>query len=218
MSKYLIIGDKGSMGRRYSALMKHKTLNWHGVDIDTPIDTIARLASNYDGVIIATPTNTHFSFLQRLAHLDTSVLCEKPITKDAAELEQIIELYKNKNLQMVMQYRELDIGKAGDSFYDYYNHGKDGIYWDCLQIIGLARGRVMISEGSPFWKCRLNGVDLELSRMDYAYSLMLDRWRRNPRGDLSYLKEIHMKVREMEQNARAKTAEAANSGHTSAFY
>lgn len=218
MSKFLIIGNKGSMGRRYEALLRHKTLPFHGVDSETPVDAIAKLAANYDGVILATPTDTHYQFLLKLAHLDINLLCEKPITKDASELEQILELYKNKKLQMVMQYRDLDIGVQGDSFYDYYNHGRDGLYWDCMQVIGLARGRVMVSESSPFWKCRLNDVDLNLSQMDYAYSLMLNRWMRNPRGDLAFLKDIHTKVREMEQNARAKSAEALSSGHTSALY
>lgn len=197
MSKILIIGNKGSMGRRYSALLRHKCIAFDGVDIDTSIEAIAKLSNKYEGLIVATPTDTHYSILTKLADSKANILCEKPITKSADELNDILTIYKNKNLQMVMQYRELDIGRGGDSFYDYYNHGRDGLFWDCLQIIALARGKVMLSESSPFWNCKLNGQNLNISEMDYAYSYMLSRWFRNPKGDLSFLKDAHDKVREM---------------------
>lgn len=200
----LVIGANGSMGRRYSALLKYmnKTTVW-GVDNNLTVDQIIKEARAFEGVILATPTDTHYEFLIKLAPLNCKVLCEKPITKNADEMVHLKKLYEKKDLQMVMQYRDLDeSSNRGESFYDYYNHGRDGLYWDCLQIIGLARHRVMLSENSPFWKCRLNGKDLDLRQMDYAYSWMLKRWFNNPKGDLSYLSDVHDKVRDWEKNAR----------------
>jgi hypothetical protein len=190
-----------------------------GIDVDTPVNNIAAIAKDYAGVIVATPTDTHFDILVKLSDIknDINILCEKPLTKGAFELAKICQLYKDKNLQMVMQYKDLDLGGEGDSFYDYYNHGRDGLHWDCLQIVGLARGRVMLSEDSPYWKCRLNGADLDIKKMDYAYSMMLRRWFRNPKGDLGFLTSIHDKVRDMiDETSRA--AEAGSDRYTSAFY
>lgn len=202
MKSILIIGDKGSMGRRYAANLRYLDFpRIDGVDNDASIDDIAKVSHLYDGIILATPTNTHFEILMALKNTSASVLCEKPITKSREELDHVLYAYKDKNLQMVMQYKDLETYGKGDSFYDYYNHGRDGLYWDCLQIIALAQGRVMLSENSPFWKCRLNGTDLDISKMDIAYNLMLRRWMRNPRGDYAYLKDVHEKVMEYAKNA-----------------
>ncbi len=187
----LIIGAKGSMGRRYQAILKYLEKPFTCADVDDDWFLKSRLC---DSIILATPTDTHYNFLKNLIHFKQPILCEKPITKDLRELDLIKHEYRDLPLQMVMQYKELDAGDEGPSFYDYYNHGKDGLYWDALQIIGLARGGVEILEESPIWRCQLNGEQLSLNHMDYAYISMIRNWFKNPYGDLIEIKAIHQKV------------------------
>ena len=82
------------------------------------------------------------------------------------------------NLYVVNQYQYLPGIRAnatkGPSHYDYYNTGKDGKYWDCFQIIALAKDGFHIENKSPVWKCCINGVDCNLSQMDSAYVHMID--------------------------------------------
>jgi hypothetical protein len=124
------------------------------------------------------------------------MLCEKPVTTSLTELAEILELYKNQRLKMVMQYAELNTGDGGHSFYDYYNHGRDGLLWDCIQIIGLARSSWKVGEDSPVWKCALNGKELSLSDMDIAYISMIRKWFFAPREELLKIYDIHKKVSE----------------------
>lgn len=196
----LIIGANGSMGRRYQAILGYHGHDYLCADIETPLEKIDEMAQKSSGIIIATPTQTHFKFLSAIHQFKKPVLCEKPVTKDLSELEHLIGLYKGQPLQMVMQYKHLDCGTGGDSFYDYYNHGKDGLYWDTMQIIGLAKGHVKIYEKSPIWRCQLNGKRLELSHMDEAYVQMIKTWFIEPNQDLFEIRDIHLKVSEMIEN------------------
>jgi hypothetical protein len=188
----LIIGAKGSMGRRYQAILKWLKRPYLSADINDDWLALRHLCT---GVILATPTNTHVRFLELLHDLKIPILCEKPITTDLSELNEIYQAFKKQPLQMVMQYRHLD-GTGGDSFYDYYNHGKDGLYWDTMQIIGLARSRVMVKEESPIWTCSLNGRMLSVDQMDSAYIATIRQWFEKPFGDLSEIKAMHEKVSE----------------------
>jgi hypothetical protein len=83
---------------------------------------------------------------------------------------------------MVLQYDYIKVRgldeKHGWSGYNYYNHGKDGLAWDCLQIIGLAHDstQLEVQETSPYWLAYLNGYKLSLSDMDQAYIDMLRDW------------------------------------------
>ena len=50
-----------------------------------------------DGVYIATTNDTHFSFTKLCLENHKPVLCEKPITGNARELEELIKLSKENN-------------------------------------------------------------------------------------------------------------------------
>lgn len=200
MSQILIIGANGSMGRRYQAILRYFKKPFVCVDADSTLERITKLAALCEGIIIATPTDTHFNYLVNLQSLDKNILCEKPLTKNRDELEYIKSGLSGTKLKMVMQYKTLDTGLEGPSSYNYYNTGKDGLYWDCIQIIGLARGDVKIKGDSPTWQCTLNGQELNLSQMDLAYVEMLKDWFANPKDDMSRLFDMHQKVREMDKN------------------
>ncbi len=82
----------------------------------------------------------------------------------------------------------------GKSFYNYFRHGNDGLAWDCLQIIGLARGAISLEECSPVWSCVINGRRVPLAAMDAAYIGYVQSWFKNPHQDMGLLQAIHEKT------------------------
>lgn len=176
----LIIGSEGSMGKRYQTILKHLGEKYWCVDKQNYIHEILSRVMNSDRVILCTPTDTHFELLMAIIPLGVEVLCEKPVTKNLKELEHIfraVEKHKT-GFTMVHQYKELiqDPLKTGLTSYDYFRTGNDGLVWDCLQIIGLAKTGIELNNESPIWKCEINGEKLNLSDMDEAYVSFVRKW------------------------------------------
>lgn len=196
----LILGSEGSMGKRYQAILNHLDVEHSCADKNTKKSELFQLTKSAEKMIIATPTETHFDFLCEYAHLGIPILCEKPLSKNLFQLETIRSLVKDEglNLTMTLQYKYLDTGVDGPSYYNYFRHGSDGLLWDCLQVIGLARDSVTISEKSPVWKCALNGKKLNLSDMDRAYVDFVKQWLLFPGDDIDRIIEMHLKVMEMD--------------------
>lgn len=195
----LIVGSQGSMGKRYQCILKYLDQEFLGVDKDTPRDVMKELARKSSGIIIATPTDTHVELVRDLLPFHRPILCEKPVTKDVAELKDLCEEIKNSKtpFRMMLQYEVLNSHRAsGSSYYNYFRHGSDGLVWDCLQVIGLAKADVTIAEDSPVWSCRLNGKALNLSHMDAAYIHYLQQWFRHPDDYLSKIILLHEKTAE----------------------
>lgn len=196
----LVIGANGSMGTRYQAILKHLGAPFICVDIGSKLEDIRD--KTITGVIIASPTETHLSFIELFAALGVPILCEKPLSKNKSELQQIKSIVEehNVNLTMTMQYKMLDQRDIdGDTEYNYFKHGNDGLSWDCIQIIGLARGQVFLREDSPIWKCTLNGNKLSIADMDQAYIDFVKHWLKEPGDDIDELIDIHEKVIKHEQ-------------------
>lgn len=174
MTRVCVIGAKGNMGRRYMAILAHLGVEADGVDIGDPIRNIG--ISHY---IIATPTTHHSMHIEWLAKLrQRPILCEKPVTKDRAELESLERHVKRGHkIYMVNQYAYYSDQlpqKSGITCYDYYNSGKDGILWDCIQIIHLARGEITtLTNKSPVWRCVINGMELNREAIDLCYVKMI---------------------------------------------
>lgn len=198
--RVLLVGSEGSMGKRYQAIFKWLGIETMNVDKDTPSGRIFDWTPMADGIVICTPTDSHKHVLDILTQLKSEipVLCEKPLATSKEDLDFIrSEIVKERkvNLTMVMQYGCLQSpGSWGDSWYDYFRHGNDGLYWDCLQIIGLAKGKVTLAQESPVWSCGLNGQKLNLSDMDVAYISFVKQWMAQPGDDISRLLDIHTKV------------------------
>lgn len=196
----LIIGSEGSMGKRYQCILKHLSIDTVCVDAGHDGKFIMRAAERADGIIIATPTSTHFNYILGLHQFLKPILCEKPLSKNGQELKQLKELVEkeNLNLTMTMQYRSLDRKTGiGPTEYNYFRHGNDGLYWDCLQPIGLARSTIRVAEDSPVWQCRLNGTKLNLSDMDQAYIDFVKDWLRSPGDNIERVLNYHYKVMEL---------------------
>ncbi len=154
----------------------------------------------YDGVIIATPTFNHLSSIRRLAASGVPILCEKPISTDIREvLELCRDMEKAKiKLRMVNQYEymTLDPAAAGFTVYNYWNHGKDGLAFDCINILGLAKGEVNLGETSAVWTCAINGEVMSIADMDHAYIKMIRSWLGGEHENIAYIRHAHRKAEE----------------------
>jgi hypothetical protein len=192
LNKILVVGCKGSMGKRYCAILDYLGIDYEGVDLnDKP-------TKSYNAVILATPTDMHIDDLEFFLP-DVPVLCEKPISKSfgAARTICAMALEKGWDLRMVNQYEYLTSPRSdnGPTLYDYYRSGNDGLEFDCYNIIGLAEGRVSLRNKSPIWTCAINGQILRLSDMDGAYVKMIRSWLSGEVNNITYILKANDKVR-----------------------
>lgn len=196
----LIVGANGNMASRYKAILKALGESFEGVDIQHTSNEILRAAKKADRVIITTPTETHLDLIELLAEADIPILCEKPLSKDPKRLDHLLNIVK-PDLQMIFQYGELAdrLVTSPLTYYNYFKHGSDGLAWDCIQIIGLAKDQVVLQEDSPIWKCSINGKKLNLSDMDKAYVHFIRKWLADKKQDLGFIRDIHHKTDEIER-------------------
>lgn len=197
--KIYIYGIKGGMGRRYRAICESLGHEVGGEDIYCLIGH-SRAAT--DAIIVATPTPTHAEILYMLRDCGRPILCEKPLATNPVVVETLLEQLKRAGtrIAMVNQYAELDDPRSeGETTYNCFRHGADGLYWDCISLIRLARGAVILREDSPTWECRLNGKDLRLGDVDKAYVTMIEGWLMDPtKTDYDELLRAHQKVARLE--------------------
>lgn len=200
MKNVLVLGGLGNMGRRYSCILRSIGIN--PIQLDTKDDSMMGLeaaVNHSDGIIIATPTNQHVADILDFSTLSIPIMVEKPISPVMSHVEHCIkECQKHKTpLRMVNQYKRLvDERDRGPTVYNYWNHGRDGLAWDCISVIALAKGEITLAETSPVWNCKINGFALDQAKMDPAYVWMIRDWTANPAADYDYIIEAHEKVHE----------------------
>jgi hypothetical protein len=201
--KTLIIGSAGSMGQRYRAILEHLKQPFDGVDREHSSRDIIDRARVADRIIVAVPTDIHNSLLKRLIPLKKPILCEKPIVNSTVELKDIFNRLEkhNTHFTMMFQYSEL-VGyphrRKGPTSYDYFRSGKDGLVWDCLQVIALANDTIELKNTSPVWKCTINGTKLDINAMDAAYLSFVNKWITNKHNQkLSDLMKFHKKTEDI---------------------
>lgn len=198
-----LVGSEGSMGKRYQAIFNYLNVPYVALDrLKQTADEIDKEVEEADRILIATPTPTHTELLRKYLPLKKPILCEKPVSKN---IDELIELHawcarSGYSYQMVMQYKELldeEALNANDlpSYYNYFRTGKDGLIWDCMQIIALARSAVAVIDASPIWTCMINGKLLRFSDMDAAYLLVITQWLANSLTQtMDDILHIHQKV------------------------
>lgn len=196
----LIIGSEGRIGRRYKAIFNYldKPFTTCDIQLNNHLNMM-EMATRSDRILLCTPTDTHYRILVELINLKKPILCEKPITKDFDELKNIFQHAQlcGTDLKMVLQYKEIAHSQRPGqlSYYDYFNHGPDGKYWDMMQVIGLAKGNIRLGETSPIWRCMINGEEIKFNHMDHAYINMIDRWLGGTLDqDQEEIVRIHRKV------------------------
>lgn len=200
----LVVGAQGNMGVRYQAILRFLGKEFACVDVGDDDKRVDELAKRSTGILIATPTDSHVDLIRKFLPYKKPILCEKPVLKNRLEIAPLFLDIANSGtpFRMMFQYQMLcDSNRVGPSYYDYYKHGKDGLYWDCFQIIALARQGVHIRESSPVWSCKINGQRLSLSDMDAAYVGYIQRWFRSPKQDVGWLAAMHEKVADLEKRS-----------------
>lgn len=193
----MLLGGAGNMGRRYQAILSYLGVEFHVADVGHSNQQIQELAKRCAGTIITTPTETHPEFIHLLSPVKKPILCEKPVTKDIRALKDaLLQVRADQTpFSMVFQYRMLvENTRLGWTHYNYFKHGNDGLAWDCIQVIGLARAQVELEEDSPIWRCTINGRALNLSDMDHAYIKFIRDWLKSPSQDLSHVLAVHEKT------------------------
>jgi predicted dehydrogenase len=70
--------------------------------VKTVTDCEELLRDNVDGVVIATPVNTHYQLARQALLHDKHVLIEKPVSTSSSEVMELIELAEKRNLVMMV--------------------------------------------------------------------------------------------------------------------
>jgi hypothetical protein len=183
--KVFIFGNQGNMGKRYTAILKYLGHEVEGMDIDQPFSAKYR---DCDAIIIATPSHTHLTLLTYLVDFKRPVLCEKPFVTGSQFMPYLAHWLKDAEksemrVSMVSQYDYFVEGSyenEGETIYDYFRTGNDGLAWDCINIIWHAQGKIKLLNQSPIWTCQINGAQLDIKQMDFAYVLMIKDWLEKP--------------------------------------
>lgn len=200
--KICVVGGLGNMGSRYCTILKHLGVETIIHDVGVRDECI----ENCSGIIIATPTDMHFRNIQFYKKYKLPFLVEKPLTKNFDELIRIVD-DPNIILRMINQYEYFELvalksdskviscfDKKPFSEYNYFKTGKDGLFWDCLNIIGLAKGTFTCQNNSPIWTCILNGKTLDYGQIDQSYIWNISDWLDNFDDNRLYALEAHERV------------------------
>jgi hypothetical protein len=195
----IVTGYEGNMGRRYTTILDYLGIPWYGIEYGYRVwdgvkkEQISELpcAVDYHSIIIATPTGSHLADIKKYKHLNIPMLCEKPVCMNLDDIAFIKET--GVTIKMINQYEQLT-GVSGESSYNYYKSGGDGLEWDCINIIGLSTTPPVLLNSSPVWSCTLNDKKLSIADMDQAYIDMIKEWIKKPKGDLDYIEHATKRV------------------------
>lgn len=117
------------------------------------------------------------------------------------------------NVRMINQYEyylahQADLGIKNivavqtkkETVYDYWRSGKDGIIWDCINIVGLADddSDIDLRNDSLIWNCVINNKKLDLSLMDVAYVWNIFDWLTHQDANTDYIYKAHKRCWELE--------------------
>ncbi len=182
--RILVIGSKGNMGRRYIAILKYL-----GVEaIEFEVNDRIWDCPSFDRAIIATPTDQHGAMCLAMAIEKRPFLCEKPISKDPDEIVRIMDLCEKNGVDgrmvcnwafahRMQSYLEPN---SCDIQYNNYNTGKDGLAWDCIQLIYLAKGMPDLKTDAPNLDCTVDGYFIDEAMIAESYIKMIVRWLEDP--------------------------------------
>lgn len=160
-----LFGGKGSIGRRYAAILKYLEEPFQVIDIDDQRPNWGSI----DKAIIATPTPTHVEVLNEIPrHID--VLCEKPVSKDPDLIPDRENCFVVSNYRQVVKLKGLL--PPYKVWYSYYNTGSDGLLWDCCQLIYLDE-EAIIDTDSPRWNLSINGHFIKYRDLEESYVRMI---------------------------------------------
>lgn len=182
--RVLLIGCRGSIGKRYAAIFKYLGIEFTGADLGIEYECSPALYSVFDKVLIATPTETHTDIAIKCMQAGCDVLIEKPVSTSLADIDLLqasAKVYK-VDARMVCNWSYLvGMGKPGKNhiMYKNFHTGNDGLYWDCIQPIYLS-DTIQIITDTPVFRCLVNGADITLLEMECSYINMIEDWIHHP--------------------------------------
>lgn len=196
------------MGQRYCSILNFLKKEFSVLDIDN-LEYRDDLIAKAEKFIIATPTDTHYYWCKLLSEENKPVLCEKPLTKNIEDLEDILESYTPENLFMVNNYHYLirDNLKMGlNTEWNFYKSGNDGFAWDCIQMFMESKGKVYLKRDSPLWRCFINGKEINYKDIDKSYIFMLKDFCENNSKKMNFDKtfRIHVLCEKLERERGTK--------------
>jgi hypothetical protein len=197
--KVLLIGGKGSMGKRYQAILKMMDkdaiiYDWFDKKVSTEDGIMDLSKVEFDKAIICSTTETHYDYCRQMIDLEKPFLCEKPLSKSLEECEDLADRDVKYLGNVVCNY-SLISRFFSDFFegpliieYDYYNPGKDHILWDGCQLIYLDKN-AKLSNRSPVWKLKMGGSEIMYSLVERSYIWMVGFFLQGTPGILWNLRD-----------------------------
>ena len=107
------------------------TMNYPNVDVFLDIESAFK--KSFDGFILSTPAPTHYELAKRIILNNYDILIEKPMALSTAHAEELVELAKNRNVNIMVGHVLLfhpairkiksiiESGEIGDLQYLYSN-------------------------------------------------------------------------------------------------
>lgn len=185
----IIVGNQGNMGRRYAAIARYLNVQHDGYDSQSIQEAIENktheLIKKASKIIVATSTNAHVTVLETIGKIrggvGIDILCEKPITTNRSEFRRLYRIANEAKLNLYMvnnySYIEYAVGLKDNempTIYDYYHSGKDGLVWDCIQLVGNALQKIILRNNSPVWRVVINGHAVSYASIDGSYIRMME--------------------------------------------
>ena len=158
-----IVGGRGSIGRRYQAICNHLKIPFQVYDVEERLNQEEMPEATH--FIVCTPTHTHIDVLNDLKSYGKPILCEKPISKSPQQIN-IPKCYT------VCNYKYLVTDQTPFIEYDFFHSGRDGLTWDCCQLIYLDP-MCELKNQSPFWTLKINGKEILYRQVEQSYVSMI---------------------------------------------
>lgn len=170
--KILVIGHRGSTGRRYSKILLDMGNDVIGYDID-------EISKGYhipsaDRSIIATPTSTHIFYAQLMQDRGIPYLVEKPACATHYDVDSMTGHMVN-NWCFVFPYTVL---KPGSHTIIYRNSktGNEGYWYDTCQLHILSNRTGSIIKRKGGFDTTVDGVRVTLDDIEESYVRMIRSW------------------------------------------
>lgn len=206
-----IVGSEGSMGRRFYTILKYLKEDLI-IRTDPSYEGANKTCGYMDTVIVATPTDTHFEVVWDLLgrHGMRRILCEKPVCKNPEHILALIDRARFYGVDVRMccnwkyainlaltRAQKIAVEGEMEIEYNYYDSGKDGFFWDCIQLIHLA-GRFKYDRTRPAFEAKVNGIDVTLEHIHASYVLMVSEWLHGDKGKLWSLEDALKATKKVE--------------------
>lgn len=187
--KVLVIGSRGNIGSRYSAIVRyfgHELLEYDPSKINYSMPDV----DAYDCCIIATPVSEHSRYLKQIMPYKP-VLCEKPLSFNVDEVKGLARAanqmgaaaYMVNNWAFVGQHREPM--SAGSIVINTYNTGADG-EWDLIQPLYLVEDieNIECLRAYPWLSVMIDGTGYGRDDFDRSYVDMVQAFLEDDCGKL----------------------------------